>query len=372
MSMRCGKKLATTFLTTLFAVALPCVTQAVPSISSTSGIFAEGNTVTINGSGFGTSGPNIVLFDNFEGGTNGQTIKTGTGSATIGQWTNGQGTRYYTNSTKVSGHLAFQADHTYGWSHGVNASLPTPVTQGQEIFATWWLYIPAGDRLPGESGCAACPNGGEDGINWKQVWIMQDTSKDDLVVPTMLGTTNWNINGNNSPYSHWLSTSFTKGRWTRYMVWMKVGYANDGNVHFWDLTDSGPVQKINDNNVSVLNNGGSFLWYKLNPFGRQCCNCHPTFDDVYVATGTNTRARIEIGNQPTYNASTKLAISTVTSWSNTNITFTFRQGSFTNGEQAYLFVFDGNGQGSTTGLPFIVAGSGSESLSVPTNLIIVK
>lgn len=369
MSIRCGKKLTTTFLTTLFAVALPCVTQAVPSISSAYGIFNEGGTVTLEGTGFGGKGPNIVLFDNFEKGTTGASIKTGEGSATIGRWTELAAAKpYYTNSTKVSGNLAFQADQSKSWMTGAYLTLPTPITDGQEIFATWWLYLPPNNNLPGEGNSA--------GVNWKQVWINRTTELDDLVVPTMLGSNSWFINGNNSPYSSWLSTSFTKGRWTRFMIWIKVGYSGDGNVHFWDLTDTGPVQRVNQNNVSVLYNNGYFTRYVLNAYGRATSNCYPTFDDVYVATGTNTRARVEIGNQPTYNNSSKLAISTVTSWSDDKITFTFRKGSFADGQKAYLFVFDGNGQPSA-GFPFVVGGEGGEAgtspfLTAPQNLRVIE
>ncbi len=66
------------------------------------------------------------------------------------------------------------------------------------------------------------------------------------------------------------------------------------------------------------------------------------FDDFYVATGPNARARVEIGNQPVYQDCTNLAIITPTNWRNNAITATVRAGSFQSGE-AYLFVVDANG-----------------------------
>ena len=67
-----------------------------------------------------------------------------------------------------------------------------------------------------------------------------------------------------------------------------------------------------------------------------------TYDDIYVATGPNAAARIEIGDAPTYKKSRNLAISTPQTWSDSQIVFTLRAGPFTDFSHAYLYVVDAN------------------------------
>jgi len=50
----------------------------------------------------------------------------------------------------------------------------------------------------------------------------------------------------------------------------------------------------------------------------------------------------------------------VTLWSDTEITATLRQGSFANGEQAYLYVFDANGNVNSDGYPIIITSSSND------------
>jgi hypothetical protein len=92
----------------------------------------------------------------------------------------------------------------------------------------------------------------------------------------------------------------------------------------------------------------------MNAYGRQTANSFPMFDDFYVAVGPGARARVEIGNMPTYAASTVLAITTPTSWSNSEITTTVHQGAFRAGQTAYLYVVGADGVVSERGYPITV------------------
>lgn len=341
-----------------------------PIISSVSGILLDGNTITIQGSGFGASGPNIVLFSDFEEGPVGTTVKIGPGSAKIGQWTSyTSGLPYrpvYDSSAKVSGNLSLRADNSLYWSNGINFYFPSQVTVGQEIYASWWLYIPAGDWFPGEAASET---------NWKQFWFMRGDRGDDLVVPTQL-VGSWYINGT-SPYKYWLPTEFNsyfiKGRWSRFSAWVRLGNASNGAFQFsaMALNALNEQQWVNNNNVTILATGNYWDHIGLNDYGRASNPCHPTFDDIYIATGANARARVEIGSHSTYNASTKLAVSTINSWSDNVISATIRQGNFLNGSQAYLYVFDANGVVNVTGYP-VTINSSLQILLPPTNLRIIQ
>jgi hypothetical protein len=65
-----------------------------------------------------------------------------------------------------------------------------------------------------------------------------------------------------------------------------------------------------------------------------------------VAVGSNSAARVEIGNKSDYKTCTKMAISTPTSWSSTKISVTVREGNFEPGENAYMFVVDADNKAS--------------------------
>ena len=78
------------FLAVLLCAA-PLMAQ--PAVSGVQGTVANGQTITVTGSAFGATGPNVVLFDDFEKGTSGKAILSGAGSAQTGQWSVVSGTR---------------------------------------------------------------------------------------------------------------------------------------------------------------------------------------------------------------------------------------------------------------------------------------
>jgi hypothetical protein len=101
------------------------------------------------------------------------------------------------------------------------------------------------------------------------------------------------------------------------------------------------------------------------------------YDDVYI---DNTRARVEIGDQPVWGDCASREIQIPSTWSQTSITVTVNQGRFQDGECAYLFVVDADGSSNSTGYPIMigggdasVCGSGSvPSLDPPTGLRILE
>lgn len=339
----------------------------VTNLTSTS--VNNGSNLTIQGNGFG-NGPNVILFDDFEKGQAGQTIKTGPGSATYGGWglSGNPSTTYYDSNASVSGRLAFRANMANTWLSYIQANLPAGT---KDVFVSWWLFLPAGNNFPGyDSGR----------VNWKQMWIQgNDTIDDDLVVPTALGDARnvvqtWYVNGNETDpgYRRYTSVNFSRGQWKRLWVWIKGGIGT-GQFHFWEL-DGGVVQRVNDNGVSTLKAGGAFERVRVNGYGASAPSCYPTFDDVYVAAGPYARARVEIGNSPSYSNCTKLSIFTPVSWRDSEITATARTGSFKSGENAYLFIIDANGiisngRGITIGQ---TSGGGAIQIDPPSSLEIVK
>jgi len=81
-------------------------------------------------------------------------------------------------------------------------------------------------------------------------------------------------------------------------------------------------------------------------------------DDVYI---DNTIARVEIGNASTWYACTKREVQIPTLWSDTgtSITITLNQGSFSNLNNAYLYVIDADGNVNENGYPLSDGGGGA-------------
>jgi len=322
---------------------------SVPQIYSVSG----GSSLFITGSGFGT-GPNVLIFDDFEKGQDGQPIMTG--NSAVGGWDYVQRsdeTSIYSSAASVSGELSFRADQIDSWPEGQQTIVKNFPDGTTEFFISYWTYIPPNDRFPGD--------GTTDGSNWKVIWAMgSDTTDDDLTIPTRLGTSSL-ITCNECAYTRWMEFGVKKGEWKRVWAWVKGRGDNTGAVHYWELGD-GVEQKVADDNVQVFNNlGDSYEQININGYGRTTPDCHPTFDDVYIATGANAQARIEIGNNQAYEESTKLTIAVPTSWSSNSIEAEFFQGMFEAGEQAYVFVFDNDGNHNNLGYPVII---GSEETGV--------
>lgn len=332
-----------------------------PSVQEVQGIVEDGAQITLFGSGFGASGPTVLFFDDLEGGTAGQTIRTGPGSARVGQWNAlGSNEPYYANQHSVSGSLSFQADMSQDWFGYGEVLLPGGT---QEIFATWWIFLPSGDLFPGQ--------GGTDNVNWKTVWLQgEGTTDNDQIFPTILGPPSllnesqlsYCFCGNDTPYNEYIQFDFRKGVWKRVWIWVKAGQNGAGKAHLWWLGDAGVVHALSADAVTIGNLGESYQRIRINGYGRATSNCHPTFDDIYVSTGAGCVARVELGNAATYTACTKLTITTTTSWSDNQIGTVVRRGAFGPGEAAYVYVVDANGAVSNPGRQ-VVFGQGADPAS---------
>ena len=326
-----------------------------PKIDNISGTVLDGQQIIINGNNFGTNGPNIVLFDDFKRGTAGEDI---TLQAAIGNW-------------NVRNHLP-----TYGEDGQNNIAgrfigdgggrLIAEFSDVQEIFISYRVMIPVGKHFPN----SGAPNTFPPGSQWKLTWLMDGdrgaAGNDDLVVPTWGNGTYFSLAGNDNAFQ--LATGRATGDtrwfsfldWNRYSVYMKGGAVPDvdpGTV--WSQGMSGEFgQKIFESIDKKLFDGDDTpdgyqfqddaisRWNRLNVPGWHRGgddNAAAMYDDIYIATGVNARARIEIGNKPLYSDCNILAITTPTSWQDNTITTTIRQGVFKDGETTYLFVIDTNG-----------------------------
>ncbi|MBT6995164.1 hypothetical protein HN865_02675, partial [Candidatus Woesearchaeota archaeon] len=316
------------------------------TVYGVSGEVSNGGSINISGANFG-NGPNFLVFDDFENGNVNGPMSASLAQA--GQWSSVSGTPTYTSVSSASGNLAFRADESdTSDNHYIEKVLSnTP----KEIFASWWIYLPAGDYYPGEDHA--------EGTNWKQTWVLGDSStiNDDLVIPGYYGNQGARWAGNEECIvdRYFGSWNFHKGEWYRLSAFIDADSVN-GELYLSDVTNAGIEILDHQENIQVLCQADSdFERIRFNAWGRTSSNSHPMFDDIYVAQGPNAKARIEIGNAQDYWSSTKLTVATPESWNDGSISARIWKGQFANEENAYLFVIDSKGTVSN-GVPVSFSG----------------
>lgn len=355
----------------------PLQCLAAPDVSNSIGTISDGQSITISGSGFGSTGPNVVLFDNFTG-TSGDVIPL-TG-AQVGAWT----ARGGYNAT-------YEADGTNTAALFVNAleqrQLVTTFSGVTNVFVSYKVKIPTGYHFPNSSAPGAfCPDS-----CWKLAWLMDNgqSTDDDFCTPTHSWDDEWSISGNDAGITYPLGTvnkpkvgnDVGSGRWFSFSGWNRMSTWIKGGAN--PITDLGKIwfQAVNseygnrsyyfdryvfDGDDETLDDAIQEIdtfkipgWYRV--AGANSAYDSMTraiYDDVYLATGANAAARVEIGNASTYSACTRLAIATPTNWSATSIVATVRSGDFSSGEYVYLFVVDADNTPSVGYGPLQIGGSG--------------
>ncbi|NPV03150.1 MAG: hypothetical protein HPY67_00235 [Syntrophaceae bacterium] len=319
--------------------------------------------ISIAGSGFGSVGPNVLLFDDFEKGRDGAQIATAPGAATVGNWDYTRLTVRYSTSFSHSGWTSLHSDWGSDGAAEGNRLAGKKLGAATELFFSWWQYIPIGAHVPG--------GGGPHGPNWKFFWLFGPRFPQsdytcvlitDTLPPGYADYVGFGLKNDNTPPPRfslgWIyPVEFRKGEWKRFDQYFKWGTSNNGHFGLWELKSTGYHQWADARNVTTGHEGE--IWEHLNfpGYGRgDSNNAHTYYDDIYIAKGPGARARVEIGNKPTYSKCTNLAIITPTTWTDNRITATVRQGSFKAGDNAYLFVIDAKGAISP-GYPVTIGGS---------------
>lgn len=347
------KKILLSFLICLFANYANAQT-----VSGVSGTISNGQSITISGSSFGT-GPTVVLFDDFEGGSAGQQLQTNL--APIGTY-NGVTTpslTSYSSATKVSGNYAARFVNT-GYPADQHPCISLQTSTFSSFYISWWQQYP--NNIPGCS-IGSC--------NWKVIWTMGDCCNDADITINSNGASAWLVFGNGDPeiiYPQYLkdpagtSNDFTSvaGRWNRFQFF-ELGRENSTGVDQVLYTDVNGTRFLqNQSNVQTLLSGRTNHRYQffINGYVRDTPNSDTIFDDIYIAVGDYARARVEIGNANTYAGCTSLTMVTPTSWSSGSITGVVRSGNIANGN-AWLYVTDSNGNRSS-GYAITMGGQGED------------
>lgn len=349
-----------------FLISSPCYSQ--PSISTVTGTVSNGNSITIAGSGFGTTGPTIVLFDDFEKGSNGNAISTLEGSAQVEQWDlieSAPQNPKYSTAYKHGGSLSLLSDQSTG--DGGNWAVVTfPGTT--RIYLSYWVFIATGGDVPGvQMGLPNLKLGNISGGSPPATYASDYTTAVALLdLPPgdggWQGPNPWHDTSGLSE-SGYGSTTWIKNRWQRYENYYLGSTSGSGSLQMWEMNSANARNRTVNVTGTTIHSGDDWTWFRLHAYAREESNGQVYYDDVYVATGTGALARVEIGNNATYSNCTNLAIITPTSWSDTSIEATVRTGSFSDGT-AYLFVINSDGTASSG--KEITIGSGGGDTTAPT------
>jgi hypothetical protein len=333
------------------------ISQAHADISSVSGTFSDGSSISISGSGFdvvpSAANGNLIIVDNFEGGTVGNSIYT-TDNPLVGGY-DGQGSNYmeFYNGYVYSGSqaAAFTVGAGSNDSGSNSVTLYTNISATTKFFQSYWVGVPSGESFPG--------TGHAQGINWKSNWITvggNPVGGPDAIFAVWLSDPGAFYGGGDCA-EDWTSTwtggakvapGTMIGTWTRYFG---VQQCSDsiGWVKVWNnYSNAAPTLRVD---LSGADNacGTGQCGYTRVGIGDYCRHnasgsSHGCFDDYYFAVGSNAAARVEIHNASTWATSTKTSICYATgSPTTSSITCTVMQGNFVEQDTVYLSVFDGDG-----------------------------
>ena len=327
-----------------------------------SGTLADGETLTITTDGtnpFG-AGPTNVRFENFDG----LGLTAGDDITSLNSEFDEHNVYYEALATADARSPGFAMS-------GIDESVQYPATRtllfgapATEVYISYATKIPTGKYFPGTTGAG---NSGTDAdypsdSSWKIVWLLDNASDaNDLCIPSHIGSNGlWSLSGNgagikldSNDLGGKAPSWFGHNSWTRISSHIKAGATPNvdlGEAYFSATNGSLPIFEVKKDVVIFegANVQAPYQFQKLNITGW-CrsksggsdglgADVQFLFDDIYLATGANAAARIEIGNAATYSACTDLAICKPESWANGEITATIKAGAFALTEQLWLHI----------------------------------
>lgn len=328
------------------------VALAQPFISSVDTSQLGTGKLTINGNNFGP-GPSVDVFDRFESpaAQAGQPIPLT--SPDIGVWTSSNGGPVYateSHSGNYSSRMQSNPQLRLNFNSGV-----------QEVFVSYWTRVPNGTNFPGASSPGVFPSVS----SWKFAWLIDQDyqgNSSDLWTTAHYGNGGFNISGNDShTITHKLGNAWWSwNSWVRIAVWLRANPSNPtatGDVLFHTVSQEKGVAE-NWMSAAVFDADGptlkQFQYINIPGWLRSGA---PLYDDIYVASGANAIAHIELADSANYAQAHQVAVQPSTSWSTGKITVDVNQGDFSSLNNVYLFVWDKDGNRNATGFPLSAGGA---------------
>jgi hypothetical protein len=343
-----------TFIPSLFiSFLVPFNVLAAPVISPLSNTsINHGQTITINGSGFGsksTASPQLWdTVDNqaaYSGLSNGSTVPTGSGKPWEAQcnWGGGACVKYSTSPSdqRGVGTATYKSTNTnFAFLEGKR------LTGTTKTYVSWW-WKPSQTPSGGSSKFIRMSNSG------------------DLTNKTLSWTQMHNYVYGPEGYCNsegWASWNGTANQWNFMEAWI------DSEKRTYTLRINGNASSANNTSwAGCASFNFDYVWTIGQDGDPPAVTMDTWLDDIYV---DNTFQRVMIGNASTYSASTKFEMQPPVSWLDGQVQISVNQGGYATGSSAYLYVIDAAGNASNGQLIIFGAmGSGSPDTTAPTTAI---
>jgi hypothetical protein len=333
-----------------------------PSISSTSGTWSHGNSVTISGGGFGsksTAAPKI--WDDFESGSNSQSIEGEypiVGPAWDAYTSHGTPPKYCSSGNRTNSALCSRHDFTV--SSQYNCSLEYLLVTDTAYFTFWWKYDKDGSDY-NRNTKPWVEYGQSDGM-WPAAYIgfgnpdygdggIRNSVQDQPTMPS--DGTLWGSTGLTSVDETWIrieqyleqsSPDTSNGT---FMTWMHKPYAGTPAITFDMNSGENSYETRTGSSQWRQWHFGSFFARDVEPAGGGGpIDAYIYVDDLYFDV---TRARVEIGNASTWSGCTWREIQRPTAWSGSSITVVVNEGGFGSLSGKYVYVVDSEGNVNANG-----------------------
>ncbi len=339
---------------------------AAPVVSSSSGTFNNGATVTVSGSSFGSKSPVApLLWDPIDGVYSG--ITEGAVVPTGGSYPWGSLAAQSVNQatfTLLNHRGVFNAKYSNRgymtnlgngeWGNGVVGRTNFSSIGSGKMYLSYWFY-------PNEDPNTNNPS------SFKYMRLTNDGGWDNVPGGTIIWEPNWEVMAWDYTTGYhivsWTSSGDTAAAWNRHEVIVDNSTSPNPTVTI-DINNSQVFNALSDS--AHCSSGGCVIGSLstpitgINTIGADWSNASGTppqidFGEIYV---DNTLARVEICNASPKSSSNHCEVQIPkTSWSASSLQITVNQGSFANNSNAYLYVVDSTGAASNA--LAITFGSGS-------------
>jgi len=322
------------------------VVLAQPFVSSVDTSQLGSGKLTVSGNSFGP-GPSVDLFERFESSTAqaGDTIPIT--SPDIGGWDPISKVSVYSaqpHSGKLSAKMQNNPQFRLVFKQGI-----------QEVFMSYWVRVPNGTLFPG----ATSPGVFSTNSSWKFAWLIDldhGGNSSDVCLPTHIGSGDFYLAGNDFNLSGTKlgSSWWSWNSWMRISVWLRANPTDptaSGEVLFQTVSEENGVAENWMSRRVFDADGPTLKEYKYLNIPGWIRSSAPLYDDIYVASGANSLAHVELTDSANYNQSHIVAVQPSTSWSSGKISVDVNQGGFSSLNNVYLFVWDKDGNRNATGYP---------------------
>lgn len=358
-----------------------------PSVSNVSGIVTHGQSIAISGSSFGTkshAGP--MLYDNFEGGTNGNAVN-GTepyihqgNLSSYSAWVRDGGGAYsdknivFNNSSpKTSSALHARAyfDGNDTW-WGLNLYVPySYFTTGKELFVSFYYrFTGSTSDLPRQTKHMIAYDSSWNDKYYFNASYNSSCQSGDGYRPHITETAT----------EHYLgpTPSSTRGEWIRIDQYLKQSAPNTANGAYWDSLWRPSIGTPTVSTISYPNQimrTTSAEWTRWTFGGAYYSPCYKKpavnidIDDLYI---DDSQARVEICKESTWATRTHCELQIPAAWSDAGIIAEVNRGYFGATDTAYVYVIDPTGDVNSHGFPVTFGAGGDTAPAAPQNLQIIN